>query len=60
MKKKTFFRCIGDKRNPRVEVGLFWKEGRKERRYMVTQDIKKAEVLSGFFAKLFKCFRHAM
>ncbi|PKU42805.1 hypothetical protein llap_6884 [Limosa lapponica baueri] len=45
-KKKRFYRCVGDKRKTRENVGLLWKETGD----LVTHGMEKAEVLNDFFA----------
>jgi len=42
--KKSFYRCIGDKRKPRENMGLLWKETGD----LVTQNVEKAEVCNNF------------
>ncbi|GAB0203645.1 mitochondrial enolase superfamily member 1 [Grus japonensis] len=54
--KKSFYRCVSDKRRMRENVGPLWNEMGD----LVTQDMEKAEVLNDFFASVFngKCLSH--
>ncbi|GAB0183916.1 mitochondrial enolase superfamily member 1 [Grus japonensis] len=54
--RKSFYRCVSDKRRTRENVGLLWNETGD----LVTQDVEKAEVLNDFFASVFtgKCLSH--
>ncbi|KFW77528.1 hypothetical protein N336_11811, partial [Phalacrocorax carbo] len=54
--KKSFYRCISDKRKTRENVGPL----QKETGDLVTQDTEKVEVVNYFFASVFtsKCSSH--
>ncbi|GAB0191324.1 mitochondrial enolase superfamily member 1 [Grus japonensis] len=47
--KKSFYRCVSDKRRTRENGGPLWNETGD----LVTQDMEKAEVLNDFFASVF-------
>ncbi|GAB0182061.1 mitochondrial enolase superfamily member 1 [Grus japonensis] len=54
--KKSFYRCVSEKRRTRENVGPL----QNETGDLVTQDMEKAEVLNNFFASAFtgKCLSH--